>query len=301
MKDTPEIGQIIRLDVTLRGSGLWLGPIWAIVCGIIASGGWKWSTASALQVTLLFFLVEGAWATLWAAAAETDWATPAREWGKSNVAIAPALPYAQPNTPGDRALRWYSHTVEWWREHLRPTIGRTASTIILCVALGTALSAVLGWPILILSAAAAAVVQLGVIVGRGTGRPLPALKATLEIGLVWLAAYVVFAPPTVTSVTTVTSALVAAAFTAAYGAGLTLIEGGRRVTLWNAAQFAVAALLALMRQPVAALAVFFIVLPQLLLEPTVRRATGEATGVWFVRSTQAWLMLGMLLAALTLS
>ncbi len=301
MKDTPEIGQIIRLDVTLRGSGLWLGPIWALVCGIIASSGWKWNTTSVLQVVLLFFLVEGAWATLWAAAAETDWATPAKEWGKSAAAPAPALPYTQPNTPGDRALRWYSHTVEWWREHLRPAIGRTASTIVLCIALGAALSAVLGWPMLALSAAAAAVVQLGVIIGRGTGRPLPALKATLEIGLVWLAAYVVFAPPTVAPVTTVTSALVAAAFTAAYGAGLALIEGGKRATVWNTAQFAVATLLMLMRQPVAALAVFFIVLPQLLLEPTMRRAATAATGVWFVRSTQAWLMLGMLLAALALS
>jgi hypothetical protein len=299
MKDTPEIGQIIRLDVTLRGSGLWLGPVWALVCGIIASGGWKWSYATALQVALLFFLVEGAWATLWAAAAETDWATPAKQWGKSDIAPA-ALPYTQPNTPGDRALRWYSHTVEWWREHLRPSIGRTASTIVLCIALGIALSAVLGWPVMALSAAAAAIVQLGVIIGRGTGQPLPALKATLEIGLVWLAAYVVFAPPAVTS------ALVAAAFAAAYGAGLTLIEGGRRATVWNAAQFAVAALLVLMRQPVAALAVFFIVIPQLLLERTVRRGTSpafntEATGVWFVRSTQAWLMLGMLLAAISIS
>jgi hypothetical protein len=305
MKDTPEIGQIIRLDVTLRGSGLWLGPIWAIVCGIIVSGGWKWNPASVLHVMLLFFLVEGAWATLWAAAAETDWATPAQQWGKSDVVPA-ALPYTQPNTPSDRVLRWYSHTVEWWREHLRPATGRTASTIILCIALGAALSAVLGWPTMVLSAAAAAIVQLGVIFGHGTGRPLPALKATLEIGLAWLAAYVVFAPPTVTPVTTVTSALVAAAFTAAYGAGLALIEGGRKVTVWNIAQFAVAALLALMRQPVAALAVFFIVIPQLLLEPVVRRGVGpalppETAGVWFVRSTQAWLMLGMLLAAITLS
>jgi hypothetical protein len=306
MKDTPEIGQIIRLDVTLRGSGLWLGPIWAIVCGIIASGGWKWNPASLLQGALLFFLVEGAWATLWAAAAETDWATPAKEWGKSNVARAPALPYTQPNTPGDRMLRWYSYTVEWWREHLRPSIGRTASTIVLCIALGAALSAVLGWPAMALSAAAAAIVQLGVIIGRGTGQPLPALKATLEIGLVWLAAYTIFAPATVTSVQTITSALLAAAFAAAYGAGLTLVKGGRRATLWNAAQFAVAALLVLLRQPVAALAVFFIVIPQLLLEPAVRRgqspvSTTGASGAWFVRSAQAWLMLGILLAAITIS
>jgi hypothetical protein len=294
MKDTPEIGQIIRLDVTLRGSGLWLGPIWAIVCGIVASGGWKWDPASLLQVALLFFLVEGAWATLWAAAAETDWATPAKQWGKSNAVRAPALPYTQPDAPGDRALRWYSDTVEWWREHLRPSIGRTASTIVLCIALGAALSAVLGWPAMALSAAAAATVQLGVIVGRGTGQPLPALKATLEIGLVWLAAYMIFAPMTVTSMQTVTSALLA------------LVKGGQRATLWNASQFAVAALLMLLRQPVAALAVFFIVIPQLLLEPIVRRGQSpasntDASGVWFVRSAQAWLMLGMFLAALTIS
>jgi len=114
-QDTPEIGQLVRLDVTLRGSGLWLGPIWAIICGIIASGGWKWNGVSLLQAVLVFFLVDGAWATLWAAAAETDWATPAAQWGRSEAPPAHTLPYTQPNTPGDRAMRWLAHTIQWWR------------------------------------------------------------------------------------------------------------------------------------------------------------------------------------------
>jgi hypothetical protein len=299
MKDTPEIGQLVRLDVTLRGSGLWLGPIWAIVCGIIASGGFKWNGTSLLQAALVFFLVDGAWATLWAAAAETDWATPARLWGRANIAPSRTLPYAQPNTPGDRALRWVFHTSRWWREHLEPSIGSAASTIILCVALGVALSAVLGWPAMALSAAAAAIVQLGVVVGRGTGRPLPALKATLEIGLAWLLAHIIFAP------LTLPSALLAFAFAAAYAAGVSLIEGGRQAAAWNAAQFAVAGLLVLMRVPVAALVVFFMTIPQLLLEPALRRShtspTTEASGIWFVRSTQAWLMTAMFIAALAIS
>jgi hypothetical protein len=290
--DTPEIGQLVRLDVTWRGSGLWLGPIWAIVCGSIASGGWKWTSQTALQALLLFFLVDGAWATLWAAAVETDWATPAQEWGKSNVTPAYTLPYTRPNTPGDRVLRWLAYTIEWWREHLRPSIGSSVSKIALCIALGVALSAVLGWPAMALSAASLAIVEAGVIAGRGSGRPLPALKATLEIGLAWVVSHVVFAPLTVPSV------VLAAAFAAAYGTGLTLIEGGRRATAWNSAQFTAAGLLVLMRQPVAALAVFFIVIPQMLLEPALRRGAG---GAWFVRSTQAWLMLAMLVAAVSIS
>jgi hypothetical protein len=290
--DTPEIGQLVRLDVTWRGSGLWLGPIWAIVCGSIASGGWKWTSQTALQALLLFFLVDGAWATLWAAAVETDWATPAQEWGKSNVTPAYTLPYTRPNTPGDRVLRWLAYTIEWWREHLRPSIGSSVSKIALCIALGVALSAVLGWPAMALSAASLAIVEAGVIAGRGSGRPLPALKATLEIGLAWVVSHVVFAPLTVPSV------VLAAAFAAAYGTGLTLIEGGRRATVWNSAQFTAAGLLVLMRQPVAALAVFFIVIPQMLLEPALRRGAG---GAWFVRSTQAWLMLAMLVAAVSIS
>jgi len=290
--NTPEIGQLVRLDVALRGSGLWLGPIWAILCGIIASGNWKWDGAALLKAVLVFFLVDGAWATLWAAAAETDWATPAALWGRSDAAPARTLPYAQPNTPGDRVMRWFAHTVEWWQEHLRPSIGSAVSTIILCVALSVALSAVLGWPAVALSAAGAAVIQLGLVLGRGTGRPLPTLKATLDIGLAWLLAHAVFAP------LTVSSALLAAAFAAVYATGLALIEGGRRATVWNMAQFAVAGLLALMRQPVAALAVFFMVIPQMLLEPALRRGMG---GVWFVRSTQAWLMIAMLIAAIAIS
>ena len=291
-RDTPEIGQLVRLDVTLRGSGLWLGPIWAIICGIIASGGWKWNGASLLQAVLVFFLADGAWATLWAAAAETDWATPAQEWGRSKVTPARTLPYAQPNTPGDRAMHWLAHTTQWWREHLRPSIGSAASTIILCVAFSVALSAVLGWPAIALSAAGAAVVQLGVAMGRGTGQPPSALKATLDIGLAWLLAHAVFAP------LSAPSALLAAAFAAVYGAGLTLVKGGRHATVWNAAQFAAAGLLALMRQPVAALAVLLMVIPQMLLEPALRRGMG---GAWFVRSAQAWLMIAMLVAAIAVS
>jgi hypothetical protein len=150
-----------------------------------------------------------------------------------------------------------------------------------------------------LSAAAAAIVQLGVVVGRGTGRPLPALKATLDIGLAWLLAHIIFAPLTLPSVS------LAIAFAAAYGAGLTLVEGGQRATVWNAAQFAVAGLLVLMRVPVAALAVFLMVIAQMLLEPALRRghspSSGEARGTWFVRSTQAWLMTAMLIAAIAIS
>jgi len=290
--DTPEIGQLVRLDVTLRGSGLWLGPTWAIICGVVASGGFRWTSATILQSILLFFLVDSAWATLWAAAVETDWATPAKLWGKSAITPAHALPYTQPNTPGDRVQHWLTHTIQWWREHLQPATGSRMSTIVLCIVLGAALSAVLGWPVMALSAAALAIVQAGVIAGRGSGRPLPALKAMLEIGLAWIVSHVLFAPLTVPSV------VLAMAFAAAYGSGLTLIEGGRRATIWNAAQFAAAGLLVLMRQPVAALTVFFMVLPQMLLEPSLRRGEG---GAWFVRSTQAWLMLAMLISAISVS
>jgi hypothetical protein len=290
--DTPEIGQLARLDVTWRSSGLWLGPLWAIVCGIVASGGWKWTGATILQAVLLFLLIDLAWASLWAAAVETDWATPAQQWGKSPGVLTFSLPYMQINAPGGRLQRWLAHTLEWWREHLGPAIGSRVSTIVLCLALCAALSAVLGWTAMAISAAGLAVVQAGVIAARGTGRPNPALKATLEIGLAWVISHVILAPLTAPSV------VLALAFAAAYATGLALIEGGRRATVWNAAQFAAAAMLVLMRQPVAALAVFFMVIPQLLLEPALRRGVG---GAWFVRSAQAWLMLAMFVAAVSIS
>jgi len=288
---TPKIGQLVRLDVTLRLSGLWLGPLWAIVCGLVASGGWNWNAAALLRATLIFFLVDGAWATLWAAAAETDWATPAKRWGEAPVATPRSWPYTQPDAPGGRMQRRLAHTLQWWREHLQPVAGSSVSTILLCVALGAALSAMLGWPALALSSAAAAVIQMGVIVGRGRGRPAPLLKALLDIGLAWLLAHMIFAPLTIPSV------LLAFLFTVAYAAGLALVEGGRRATWWNGAQFAVAALLMALRIPVAAFAVLLTVIPQLLLEPVLRRGDRDEVGIWFARSTQAWLMLGMLIAS----
>ncbi len=299
MKNIPEIGQLVRLDVTLRSSGLWLGPVWAIICGIVASGGFRWTGPAILHAALVFFLVDVAWATLWAAAAETDWATPAKHWGSSEVDVPYTLPYAQPDAPGDRAVRWLAHTSRWWRDHLQPAIGSAVSTILLCVLLGATLSAVLGWQAMALSVAGLAVVQLGVVVGRGSGCPVPALKATLEIGLAWLVAHIMFAP------LTLPSALLAGAFAATYAAGLGLIRGSRRIAIWNWAQFAVALLLLVMRQPVAALVVFMLVLPQLLLEPVLQRdhrsPSGESSGAWYVRSTQVWLMAAMLIAAISVS
>jgi len=229
------------------------------------------------------FLVEGAWATCGPPPPKPI--GHARQgMGQVGCGPRPALPYAQPNTPGDRALRWYSHTVECGGSicaHYRPD----GVTIALCIALGAALSAVLGWPIMALSAAAAAVVQLGVIIGRGTGRPSRRSKPRSKSA--WYGWRHTFCSRRDRDLGDDRD----------IGAGRRRLyrclrrgphthRRRKRATIWNAAQFAVATLLVLMRQPVAALAVFFIVLPQLLLEPAMRRATTGATGVWFVRSTQ---------------
>jgi hypothetical protein len=165
----------------------------------------------------------------------------------------------------------------------------------LCALLGAALSAVLGWPAMALSVAGLALVQAGVIAARGTGQAAPALKALLEIGLAWILSHVMF------GALTVPSTVLALVFAAAYAAGLALVHGGRRATIWNLAQFGAVGLLVVMRQPVAALAVFLMLIPQLLLEPALRHGAGRADGAWFVRSTQAWLMLTMLVAAVSVS
>ncbi|MBN1888032.1 MAG: hypothetical protein JW850_08570 [Thermoflexales bacterium] len=291
--DRPEAGQLIRLDVSLRSGGLWIGPAWAVVCGIVASGRFAWDARGLLLAGLALFLVDGVWATLWASVVETDWAGLAAGWDSSPPPLRARrlLPYVQAGAPGDRAAGWLAHLARWWQNRAQPMAGTAVSSIAVCLPLGAALSALLGWQMLALSAAALAMVQLGLVANRASGRPVPLLQAGLEFGLAWLAGQAAFGP------VTLPSALMALLFATAYYGGLRLVEQGAGLANWRWPQLIVALVLLVLRQPLPALALFFILFAQVLLEPALGRGR---SGAWFVRSSQAWLMAAMLVVAFTI-
>ncbi len=291
MNDTPDstlsaIGPWLRFDVALRSGGLWLGPVWGVVCGVIASGRFTWNARGLLLAGLTLFLVDGLWATLQAAMLETNWAASvARRTTGSSPLRSHLLAHLRSEP---RAVRWLSQLVQGWQTKVSPALGPTVTTIPLCLMLGTALAAILGWQMLALSAAALAVIQIGLVLNRATGQAVPVVKAALEMGLAWLAGHAAFGSPGVLS------ALMAAIFTLTYLGGLHLVArpgGGRS---WYGTQGLAALLLFLVRQPVAAWLLVILLFAQLLTAPLLQQ---EHPGIAFVRSNQAWMIAAMLAAA----
>lgn len=283
----PAVGQWLRLEAGLRSSGLWLGPVWAVASGIIASGRFTWNARGLLLAALTFFLVDGIWATLWACLVETDWAAIIARWNISPPPLrASAVARWQANAAG--RLAHFSH---WWTTELWPVAGNAIINSLVLLVLGAVISAVLGWQTLALSAAALAIIQTALVVNRASGRPVPLLKAALEVGLGWLAGQVAFGPATLLS------ALMAAAFALAYAGGLELVEQRDGLARWRWPQLVAMLILLIVRQPLAACMLMLAVFAQLLLEPALERGR---SGVWFIRSSQAWLIAAMLITAFTI-
>ena len=104
----PPSGGVVRLQARVTHLTAWLGPTWATLCGIIASGGFRGQGQDWLRLALLILLVEGGWGTLWAALGGSDWATPLHRWRHwdKNAPVA-ALPYTLPGAPGGQTSDTY--------------------------------------------------------------------------------------------------------------------------------------------------------------------------------------------------
>ncbi len=99
----------------------------------------------------LLLLTDGVWGTLWAALANTDWASPVARWRLwADCARPVALPYTQPGTPGHRLSGWLAQLRCWWGQDLWPTAGRALSAMIVALPIGAALSVFLGPEFLLL-------------------------------------------------------------------------------------------------------------------------------------------------------
>jgi len=287
-------GGLIRLQAHVGNPLFWIGPVWAVACGVIASGGFDPSADDWLHLGLLALLVDGGWGSLWSALIATDWATPLHQWrrwheGERSIPIT-ALPYAQPDAPGARMIRWLAQLRSWWRRVLRPQAGGALSTVAVGLAFTLILSLLLGERLVLLSLAAIAITQVVLIWKRGRGLPAPGWSALTLIGLAWLAGHTLFAP------LTPISAGLALAFALAWGSsGRSGTRGD--YTLIALAHVLAMGLLVLTRRPLAAGAVGILVVPQLALLPWM--APGDAVS-WYVRYTRPWLMGAMVMAALAL-
>jgi len=284
----PASGGLIRLQAHWTNPITWLGPGWAGLCGVIASAGFGRQGQDWLWLALLILLVDGGWGTLWTALGSTDWAKPLRRWRnwRFGEPVTP-LPYTLPGSPGDRASRWLGHLRAWWRTILWPTCGPAVSAIAVAIPVTVVLGALLGWELLLLSAAAMAVMQLGLAWGGGQGTIAPEWDSVVTVTLPWLAGHVAFGS------LTLHSAGLALAFALAWSAAWQAGSRWGRM-LGTGAQLLVAALLILLYHPIAAGILLLLLAPQMALLAWLRQSQSIS---WYVRYTRPWLMAAMLIAA----
>jgi len=284
----PASGGLIRFQGRLTDLITWLGPAWASLCGVAASGGFGWHGEDWLRLALLILLVDGGWGTLWAAMGSTNWATPLRRWRnwRSGDPVT-SLPYTFPGSPGDQASRWLGQLRAWWREALWPTCGPALSAMAVALPVTAVLGTLLGPELLLLSAAAFAIMQLGLAWEGGQGSIAPGWDAVVAVALPWLAGHAAFGE------STLRSAGLALAFALAWGAAWRANPPWKR-TLGIGAQLLAAVLLVALHRPLAAGVLLLLLAPQLVLLPWLRR--GQPVS-WYVRHTRPWLMAAMLIAA----
>jgi hypothetical protein len=152
------------------------------------------------------------------------------------------------------------------------------------------LGAVLGPELLLLSAAALALMELGVVWKGGRDVVPAGWDALIAVALPWLAGHISFGP------VTLRSAGLALLFAVAWGRAWRVTSSGGRVLAVGSQLLAIATLVTVHR-PLAAGAVFLLLVPQLALLPWTR-ASHPTT--WYVRHTRPWLMAAMAVAALAL-
>jgi len=283
---------LARLQARLTSLINWLGPAWAVLCGAVVSGSFGWRSDDWLRLGSLILVVDVGWGVLWTALGSTDWATPLsrwRDWRSGGPVAKP--PYTLPGSPGDRASRWLGQLYGWWRDVFWPACGISLSMILVAL-LGTVVLAVLqGTNLLLLTAGALALMQLGLAWEGGRGTAAPKWDALLAVALPWLAGDIVFSGSL-----TLGSAGLGVAFALAWGSAWGARARWERV-LGIGAQLLAAVFLVALRSALAAGCLLLLLVPQLMLLSWLKR---DPPAAWYVRYARPWMMVAMLVAARSL-
>ncbi len=297
------MGRAFTLLLAPTGARTALGPAWAVLCGALVSGGWRWQADALLALLVALFVTEALWSTWRAMLIDLDWPRYIAEYplpGRGDPVLAP--PFTTPWSPVGRLLLGWGRVRRWMRETLPLERQSALFALPILPPLILVLSAAAGAQMAILSLLALALIAIewraslrADLRANMRNRPHSSLQASVEIGLSWLAGHLVFAPLTWQSLTLACSyalvyqgmlALLQPALSSpAYSWALALIYGG---------QGAAMALLVAAQRPLAALALGVLAAPQLLL---VDRSRPARHGAWYVRHTAPLIMLAMLIAA----
>ncbi len=291
LPSSPPPERLINLQVRFAQPLTWFGPVWAALCGALASGGMAFDVTHALSLLLALFLIDPALGTIWELVLNTDWSSPFRKPAPVEKLTLSILPYTAPNSPSQRLFHWAGRVMIWWRMAFWPHIGPALFNLVLVTGLALILATFLGRWVFFLMLVALFLIALAFPLSRRQGAEPLWIKAFFEMGLAWGIGHIVFEPiawPTL---------LLGALYTGVYWAYLALQQnrGEAIMVCFNISQMAIVSLLIVLKQPLAAGIVGLLMLPQLSLQPFLREG---GTGHWYLRRTQPFLMVSTLIAAL---
>lgn len=296
-------GRLVTLVVGDAGSRVWLGPGWAVLCGAVASGGLsiQWRTPVVLLLGVL--LADSVLGSVWGLAG-VEGRAPRRK--KRGNPVRQSGELARPRgSPGSALLRVLDASksrLASWASRIWP---RARDSILgwgFLSLLALLISSVLGSVPLGLTAVALGLAAWRLAMPPGEGVLSSVLASCYLAGVPWLMGWAAFSDMQfgMNGLRPLGQALVwAAAYATIFHAYRLL--GGQRLArgsnLLAAAHVLVIVLLVVVRQPILAGGVALLLLPQLMLQPTLL-SVGE--GVWYLRRVQIFTMLATMVTAVAM-
>jgi hypothetical protein len=285
----PVLGRLITLDLRPTRPLTLLGPAWAALCGVIASGGLDGRGQSLVVLILVVLLCDallGAWRALWLHA---DWRV-ALPRNLASARVWMILPDDTSASHVPRVWRALTRRIAFARNVIWPLIDSEIIGMMIAGILAVCIAALLSPAALVLTGVALA---LALVEGQVGGERGASLRALIEIALPWLIAQSAF------GYFSWLSLFFVLLFTLIYRALLGL-AGGRqeRWLVWNnVPQLGVVLVLFASNAPVGAGLVALGLLAQVLWQTRWRM---DSDGRAYARQIQSYILVTMLVVSLSL-
>jgi len=274
---------------------IWLGPAWAVLCGGLASGRLGFNGMTVLVLLLSLFLGDPLLGTIWREASIiASPSNPTSPSERSKVRLSP-LPYTLPGSLADRLLCGLEERLAWWSS-VWPKFEGPLAGLAFALPLALVLAILLGRSVVILIAVALILVAWESLRLHGGGEPSRLLRASYAGGVAWLVGYLAFVPQV--AIQRYGEALLWALIYTGVVYALQSIDKGERhkgMSVLNLVQIFGVAVLILTREPILAGVAGLLLLPQMLLQPVLKRRD------WYLRRTQLFALMAMMVGALAVA
>jgi len=293
-------GRLLNLEARSAGSQIWLGPGWALLCGAVASAGLDMGWRTLISLLLAILLVDSLLGTVWSVVTADRRTLVAAEGGNrgQNTRLS-ALPYTVPGSFSYRFFDFLRGRVSRWRDTLSSEADSSLRSLAFSSLFALVVAALLGEGPLLLTGVALVIAASRFALARSQEVVRLALGSCFLAGLAWLMGYAAFCD--VASLSSDKSLLAepllwAAIYAAAFHAYQLLSSAGlaKGAALLNLAQIAAATVLVVLKQPILAGVVGLLLLPQMLLQPSLLK-TGDR--LWYLRRVQVFTIAAMMVMA----